>query len=283
MITITAADIKNIPPLPASAVRLAELVEDLNSTVDDFAKVIEFDQVLTGNALRWANSAWSQSQSPIGDIRTAIIRLGAANILKLAIGFHLKQPMSQGCPNYDLDENALWQHSVASALAAENLQRFSILSIPHAAFAAALMHDIGKLVLGRHLGYKDLRQRIQQVIQKKELTYIQAEREITGTDHAEVGAIMAREWKLPDNLVDTIAGHHNPDQRPNLILDTVHIANVVSKLIGLGLGVEQMNMHVSTEAAHRIGLTQSNLQTLCAVVKSLLEETEQQWGMALSQ
>jgi putative nucleotidyltransferase with HDIG domain len=186
--------------------------------------------------------------------------------------------MRKSCTGYNLSENELWRHSVAAALASEHLQKFTSVPIPPSAFSAALMHDIGKLVLGRHLGHETLRTSILELMEKKNYTYLDAEREILKTDHAEVGAAIAREWNLPEVLENAIGGHHTPDLRPNPTLDVVHVANAVAKLAGQGLGIEEMNMQVSPNAAERLGIHAEQIQALCALVKVELENTENLWA-----
>jgi len=276
---IKPSEIKNIAPLPLSVVRLAELVSNPDSSTNDFVLVIKYDPALTANVLRWANSAWSQSQTPIAEVRSAIVRLGTENILKLAIGYHLMSPMKKANSGYQLSENELWRHSVTAALAAENLKKLTTLSFPTSTFTAALMHDLGKVVLGRHLGMETLKEAILKRMEEG-LTYIEAEREITGTDHAEVGAAIAREWKIPDPLVKAIADHHDPDRNPDPILDVVHISNAIAKLIGQGVGIEQMNMAVSTQSAERLGLDAEKIQKLCVIVNEELQKTVRQWEMS---
>ncbi len=273
---IKLSEIKNLSPLPLSVVRLAGIVSDPDSSTGDFVGVIKFDPALTANVLRWANSAWSQSRTPIDEVRNAVIRLGSENILKLAIGYHLMQPMKKNNSGYQLAENELWEHSVAAALAAETIPKVTSVTIPSAAFTAAMMHDFGKLILGRHLGMENLKEAIVRRMEEG-LTYIEAEKEITGTDHAIVGAAIAREWKIPEKLVRAIGEHHDPDPEPELMLDAVHIANAVAKMLGKGLGIEQMNMVVSSSAAERLGLTSEKIQTLCALVNEKLEETIEHW------
>jgi HD-like signal output (HDOD) protein len=109
---------------------------------------------------------------------------------------------------------------------------------------------------------------------EEKIPYIVAERQILGTDHAEVGAAIAETWKLPPVLIKAIANHHNPDAEPDIVSDIVHISNAISKLIGLGLGIEGMNMEVSAKAAQRIGLASDHVQALCALVRYDLESTQ---------
>ncbi|NTV52359.1 MAG: HDOD domain-containing protein [Candidatus Firestonebacteria bacterium] len=271
---VKLSEISNLKPLPLSAVRLAELSANRSSEIEEFTHVIKYDQALTAQVLRWANSAWSQSQSNIYDLQTAIVRLGTGTLLKLVLSHHLMDPLSKPCPGYQLMENELWHHSVGAALVVEHLPNFVKPPIPPAAFAAALMHDLGKLILGRHLGHEAVGQQITNKMLNENISYIASERALLGTDHAEVGAVIAETWKLPEALVKAIANHHQPELAPEPVTDVVHVANAISKLIGLGLGIEGMNMEVSSKAALRIGLKSDQIQALCALVKDDLDNTQ---------
>jgi len=277
---IKPSEIKELAPLPASVVRLAKIVSDPGSALGEIRTVIEYDHSLTANVLRWANSAWSQSRTPIDSVAPAIVRLGAKNILKMAMAYHLKGPLSQSSAGYDLAENELWHHSLAAALTIEQMKRFTRKPIPSGAFAAALMHDIGKLILGRHLGMEGMKEKIRAQMESQGGTYVESERKVMGTDHAEVGAAIVAEWKLPEAMAVVIASHHAPDAASDSLLDAVHIGNVVAKLIGRGMGSEQMHLHVSSQAAERFDLDETRIQALCAVVNDQLEETLRSWDAA---
>jgi putative nucleotidyltransferase with HDIG domain len=275
MITsVNTIEIQQLAPMPASVARLALLVADPKSEINEIARVIEFDEALTANVLKVANSVQSASITPITTIREAIIRLGAGQILKIAVGRQTNSSLSQSFPEYQLEEHELWRHSVASALAAENISAFSSVKIPGVAFTAALLHDIGKLLIRRHLN-SDVLQTIQILINERDLTWFEAEYRVLGTTHAEVGGTIARYWKFPDELIYAIENHHNPDLKTSEIYDTVHIANTVAKTIGVGLGVEQMNLYASTEAAKRLGLSPADFEALCAKVKDELASAEE--------
>lgn len=269
-------EIAELTPMSSSISRLAGMVSDPDVSAADIAGVIEFDQALTVNLLRMANSAWSGSRSEITTVRAAVVRLGASRILELAVGGAVSKVMSAPCEGYELSERELWRHSVAAALAAEHLGQFVTRPVPGASFTAALVHDIGKLVLGRHLE-QGLLKEILRVCEEDGIPYVEGERRVLATDHAEVGGAIARHWEFPDELVRAIAGHHDPDVHPEPVLDAVHIANAVAKLIGVGLGSEQMNMNASTDASRRLGLSESRLESLCATVATELDKTEELW------
>lgn len=271
---VQASDIENLAPMPASVAQLASIMGQGDAaSVTEIAHIIELDEAMSANVLRVANSAVTGGRTEIRSIRDAVVRLGTAQILKLTVGRLIAGPMQTKCEGYELAEHELWRHSVAAALAAEYMSRFSSETIPKFSFTAALMHDIGKLLLGRNLG-TELVIDIQSVIKEKDVTYIEAEQMTLGTNHAEVGGAIAQYWKFPDELISAIESHHDPDVRPSPLMDAVHLSNIVAKLIGVGLGVEQLNLAASSKAPERLGISSTGLEALCVMVKERLADEE---------
>jgi putative nucleotidyltransferase with HDIG domain len=163
---------------------------------------------------------------------------------------------------------------VASALASEQLAGFISSPISKFAFTAALMHDIGKLLLSRLMEQKVLDE-IMGMVERDKIAYVDAEHRVLGTDHAEVGGRIARHWDFPEPLVMAIELHHDPDVQPDLLMDIVHISNTAAKVIGVGLGTEQMYMKVSNQSHKRLGMTASDLELLCVTIQEELASAEQ--------
>ncbi|MEW6746033.1 MAG: HDOD domain-containing protein [Planctomycetota bacterium] len=270
---IDVSQIDSLAPMPASALRLARLMLKGDASLVEVADVIKLDEALTANVLRTANSAWAGARAKAATTEEVVVRIGTEQVFKLAIGRTFSRSLQVACPGYELAEDELWRHSVAAALAAEQMGRFAAVVIPPVAFTAALLHDIGKLLLGRQLGLETVSE-IRTVVEREGLCFVDAERRILGTDHAEVGGAIARHWDFPELLVRAIELHHDPSRAPEPLMDAVHVANAVAKLVGEGLGSEQMNMKVSTEAPVRLGLSFIDLEALCAGVRSGLADAE---------
>jgi HD-like signal output (HDOD) protein len=69
--------------------------------------------------------------------------------------------------------------------------------------------------------------------------YVAAERDVIGTDHAEVGALLAEHWNLPETLRSVIAHHHNPSNAPEadkILVYVIHLADFVAMMGGTGTG-----------------------------------------------
>lgn len=213
-----------------SGTKLASLVADPASTLESIIEVVGLDQSLAGRALRAANSAASAARSPITTVKDAVVRLGRSTMLTLAFGPKVRQNLQQAVPEFGLAENMLWRHSVAAALAAESLGSLGKVAIPPEAYAAALLHDIGKLVLARFLD-PDLLSYLQRAQDEGHCHPLQAEMEILEVNHAELGALVARHWGLPEAIALGIQYHHSPSDDHPLVCHVVCAADVLAKIV----------------------------------------------------
>lgn len=250
-------------PLPITAVRLAAMTADPSPDLAAIVEVVGFDQAVTTTLLRAANSSWSSPRTPVTTVKDAVVRLGAGSVLTLTVGVALRTHLQHSVPEYALDENELWRHSVAASLAAEILMSVSARRLPPETATAALLHDIGKLVMARHVDPVDLRA----IDAARELgaTRNAAEYEVLGVDHAELGAVVAQAWDLPDSLVAAIAHHHSPRESDAPIAYGVHIADVVAKAIGIGRD-DNADLEAYTCSMGELGLTAAAFDTVCATV-----------------
>ena len=249
-------------PLPATANRLIAALQREDTALSTVSDVIEYDQVIAGRVLQLARSAAYSGAMPIQDVHTATMRLGTATILELVLGDYLRT-LKMKAPLYDLDEDDLWAHGAAASLAVRALkQECPHTRVPEAAQPAALMHDIGKLVLVRTVQVRPTD--VIGLAAQKSITWVEAERELIGCDHAEVGALLARHWELPEDLCRAIAHHHDqPIVEPDPVIDAVVFANYVAKSIGTGLGAEGLNIGMDARVSKRLGVERDSFDRIC--------------------
>lgn len=254
--------IKHLDPLPVTARRLSAMLGGNNANVQEVAKVVEYDPAVAANIIRVANSAAYAGRYPIEKVRDAVVRLGTANLLTIILGEYLKV-FRTAAPLYDLTENDLYLHSAATALVMKAIVKESPCGLPASAPLAALLHDIGKLIMVRFL--KADVSAMQAVCREKGITFVEAEQEMFGCDHAEVGAAIARSWDFPEEIVYAIEFHHQviPGGR-GLLLDAVMLANYASKSMGIGLGAEGMNLSLDYAGSReRLGLSVEAFERVC--------------------
>jgi len=185
---------QSLDPLPASSAQLSRILSREDWSLDEVAKTATLDQALTGRLLRAANSAASGSQHQITSVGTAVMRLGPTLVMSVAMG--------QGIQSQMKDEEALWRHSVATALATEVMRKLG-LTPPPGTFIAALVHDVGKLVIRRKLKNSG----ITLTSSNPDEPWVD-ETEQLGIDHAELGGNIARSWELPEGIPEAVDHHH---------------------------------------------------------------------------
>jgi putative nucleotidyltransferase with HDIG domain len=253
--------IKQLEPMPVTAHRLVAMLGGEDVPLAAIAELVEFDQAIVADVLKMATTVRYGTQT-IPTVREAVSRLGTVGLLDLVLAGYLKK-LQAATPTYDLTERDLWLHGTAAqlavrALAAERPQA----QIPPIAETAALLHDIGKLVVSRYLK-ADVRQIVAHA-RTGGITFVEAERECLGVDHAEVGAAMADMWQFPPDIVHAIRCHHAaPFATPTIVLDTVALANLVAKTIETGLGAEGLNFTVDPGSYSRLGIDSRAFGRVC--------------------
>jgi putative nucleotidyltransferase with HDIG domain len=255
--------IQHLDPLPVTARKLAIMLQDDNSSVQEIANVVQYDAAVAANILRVANSAAYAGRYPIERIRDAVVRLGTENLLTIVLGQHLRT-FRVAAPLYDLTEDDLYLHSAASVLMIKAMVSEIRFKLPGAASIAALLHDIGKLIMVRYM--KADVSALVNLCTEKRIPFVQAEREVFGCDHAEVGGAMARQWDFPQEIVTAIEQHHQVVPGGNgPILDAVMLANYAAKSMGIGLGAEGFNLSIDFAGSReRLGMSIEGFERACA-------------------
>ncbi len=231
------SEAQELEPLPASTTRLASLVAQPEWDLDEIVAAISFDQALAGMLLGLANSAVSGARVEVNTIRDAVGRVGAGTVLSLAVGARLKHELMQALPAYDIAEGGLFRHSVCAALAAQRAAEVTGTEPPPESFAAALLHDIGKLILGRFLP-PHLSRHLREQREEQGLSWIEAENATLRINHAHLGGLVARSWKLPATIEEAVHSHHAPDEveneRARAVCRVVRLADCVAISVGAG-------------------------------------------------
>ncbi len=260
-----------LEPLPVSITRLAVMVcSDTPPDLTVVTDVVQYDQALTASLLRAANSSWSASRTETTNVKDAVIRLGTSTVFSIALSAKVKSRFTRDIPEYGLAEGDLWNHSVAASLAAELLLKHSRQRLPPETITAALLHDVGKLVMCRFLS-EELLKALAVAHDNGGLTRMQAEYELLGVHHAELGGLIAQIWSLPDSLVRGICYHHSPALGVESICYGVYLSDVIANVVA---GHREDNADVETfaHAMAELGLSAADFDEICTVVEGRFAE-----------
>jgi putative nucleotidyltransferase with HDIG domain len=261
----------DLEPLPANLSRLAGLMAQDLPDLDEISEVLSFDPVAVAKILRVANSAFSASRRAVTRVRDAVGRLGPGLVFSVAIGSRTRPMMQQAIPGYDLSPGELWNHSVLAALAAEAACSVCSESIPPAAFAAALLHDLGKLVLSRFLTPGD-RELLRRAAEEAGTDPADAESEILSLHHGEIGAAIAQHWQFPDCIVRGIHYHHHPRQGGQVICHVTYLADVAAKRVASPEPLPARELRHLDATMSALGITPDGFARLCDKVARNFEK-----------
>ncbi|MBN2308068.1 MAG: HDOD domain-containing protein [Candidatus Hydrogenedentes bacterium] len=259
--------------MPSSGLEVVRIVNDPDSSLADLRRAVEHDPSLTTNILRLANSAYFGRAGEIGTLQDAVVRLGMRRILHLVIGSAvapLAQPPIRG---YDMPAGSLLRHSVATAVASEELAHRLNREPPDQCFTAGLLHDLGKILLGTYLEIDAAP--IRALAYEQGVSFQDAEQRVLGLNHAEVGALLLEQWNLPAPIVGAVRWHHEPDAAPDeqsFATDLVHVANEIARMSGTADGADGFNYMPSAGAISRLGMTERIVEQVVSSVLSHLNE-----------
>jgi putative nucleotidyltransferase with HDIG domain len=232
------AKARNLPKISEAALKLVELLDESEDNNREAVELIKSDALLTAKLLRICNSSAFGLSEPVSSVNQAVLLLGYNQVLSLVLSLGFGSAMTGTLPGYALADNGLWHHSFMAATAAEAVVNRGLYSRVDAsvAFTAGLLHDIGKLVMAQVLP-AGAHAAIHKHILGEGLHGIAAEREVLGTDHAEVGACLLHVWRLPEWIVEAVANHHQPVLEPGPQLSALAcLANRIALLAAVEPG-----------------------------------------------
>jgi putative nucleotidyltransferase with HDIG domain len=201
-------DIKGLVTLPDVYLRITRLIDDPRSSTADIVKAVSQDPSFTIRLLRVANSALYRFPSAVDTVAKAVSVIGTSQISNLALSMSVASSFD-GMLNELVSMPNFWRHSLYCALISRHLARVAGRCDPDALFTAGLLHDIGELVIFNRLPEPAKAALLLVLDSQDELPVHQAERQIIGFDHSEVGGELARQWNLPPLLEECIAHHHD--------------------------------------------------------------------------
>lgn len=256
--------------LPDVFIRISQLVEDPNSNMADIAKVVGQDPSFTVRLLRVANSSFYGFSSKIDTVPKAVAIIGTSQIRSLALATSVASSFD-GLPNTLVSMENFWKHSLYCALAARILAKQARKCDPDAVFTAALLHDIGELVIFNRMPQQAKEALLLVLDSGDELPVHQAERQIMGFDHSQVGGELARQWKLPPMLEECIEFHHDipAAQRFPREAALVHIANILALMAEVRTLDSDDVSPIDPRAWEMIGLNADD------VIQSTVEEAQE--------
>jgi putative nucleotidyltransferase with HDIG domain len=195
-------EIVTLPSLPRIIDRVNKLLEDPDVSLTEVGQVISTDPSVSLKTLRLINSAYYALREKVTSVEHAVVMLGSKVVRNLVMTATVFDSMKGGAESYI-------RHSICCGILMEILARHHRQNLPIAAdeaFIFGLLHDVGKVIFGQFLPEEC--KEVNAIVATTKRPMFLVEREIIGADHAAIGSQLAHRWKLPDHLIQAIAGHH---------------------------------------------------------------------------
>lgn len=265
------AKVERLPALPAVVQQVTAMLQDPNFSMENLMRTVRLDPGITAHVIEMCNSPFYGPRQKVSSLQQALVILGSRQLMEIMLSGQLVGRFRQGQKGYRLARGDLWRHSMATALLAQRLGELTKFADTATLFTAALMHDVGKLVLSEYVA-QDF-ERIEALVAQGH-SFAQAEQEVLGVDHALLGGAVARKWNFPDEIAVAIAFHHNPERAQNhrLLCHLVSLANLLCITLGVGAGAEGLATSVSVELLREVGLRPRQLDALLLELKDILDQ-----------
>ena len=243
--------ISSLPALAEARSRVVALADAPIASDGDLADVIESDAALAIAVLQAANNG-NGPRGRTGGIPEAVAQLKAKRVVAIATRmetYDLLAPPGSGGERYE----RFRRHAVAVRNAVDRIADVARLPARDELAAAALMHDVGRLVLGELYGHE-----FGMPVETDEMPdeRLKRERRELGIDHALVGAVLVRRWGLPGTIASAVERHHAPDA------DGLAAAVRLADLVVHHASGDRISPEALLEAGAAVGFDEAGLRSL---------------------
>jgi HD-like signal output (HDOD) protein len=204
-----------------------KFLEDPNPSITDLAQWISLDHILAARILKLANSPSYGVCGQISTLNLAIITIGLQPLKKLISSITTIDQFSDAAATWREQDNIFWMHSTCVGEGARRLSAIVGYPTSGEAFVAGLLHDLGHQVLAQL--YPEYFTMISRHCHQNSIPRYQAERELLGYDHGQIGSWLARSWNFPESIIAVIEHHHTPHSVVENVklVQLVHLANLI--------------------------------------------------------
>ncbi len=268
-------DIKKLKPIPSIVNQIIEIIDRKNSSMNDIAKIIKYDPAVTANLLKICNSAYFGLKEPAESIEDAVTLLGIDQVVELVLMKSGATVLSGEFDGYGFQEGALWKYSVSSALIAKQIANRLSMDNKDTIFTASLLKDIGKTVLDKFVANSF--EKINALVLNQNMSFIEAEKKVIGTDHAELGAMIGKIWKFSSKMVNIIRNHHVMDASicKDKDIAVVYLADCVCMMIGIGVGADGPAYRFHKEVMQELGINASEMPEIIVEFSENMQKVEE--------
>lgn len=275
-------NIGELPTLPSIATAIMEKTLEANVNARQIAELVEKDQALALKVLKVANSPFYRRIKEISTIRGAVVLLGF-NVLKSIVLSISVINMFNEKERRALDFYKFWQHSIACGVCAKSIASKIMPASAEDAFAAGLLHDLGKVIADQLLCKHGEYSEVLDAMNRAGSDIIDIEQDLVGIDHATIGKYLMERWNLPGHLAKAVGYHHSliditDDIETKRLCSIIHVADMVSNHLGIGMNPIQTGF-IDPSLLNHLGLTSQDIQDISISLKDNISNISDELGI----
>lgn len=200
-------DVSDLPTVPAIVSRVIAKLDSPEVEPDEICDLILSDQVLAARVIRVVNSPLYRPAIQISSVKRALLYLGFKSIREMILTSYLIDGFKNKEQSFDM--NLFWMHSFSVGAMSRRIAALVDYGDDEKAYLVGIIHDIGKVFLG-HYRNREYGRMLNSISNTSQTTY-EAEYELFGTTHSEIGLCLAQRWNFPSSYCDVISHHHTSD------------------------------------------------------------------------
>lgn len=266
--------VQDLPALPSAITKVLELTERPEATATDLDRLISADPALATKVLRVVNSAYYGLSTQVSTTAHAILILGFQQVRNLVLSMAAMSLVKTRTPTMIQTQYAFWRHAFGSAIAAKMLAERKGCNVDtrDTAYTGGLLHDLGELFLLAN--FPDLLREVLRKAAASGTTLREAELQILGIDHAEIGGMLTEVWRFPKELTQMVAHHHGPfDEMPPINVALVHAADYHVSICGFA-SVPNGSFELDEKVATWLDLRDDELSVFYESIAEKVREAE---------
>jgi putative nucleotidyltransferase with HDIG domain len=272
------SEIDNLIPIPQVASEILHMAQEPDVDLAGISQLITYDAAITANVLKNVNSAYFGLNRKIESVKEAIVLLGLHAVIQLVFMSVAAANQKKACRGYGLKEGELWKHSAASAILSRKIAQKIGAGNENRIFTATLLKDIGKVVLNQFV--ETAIEEINRLVFEKAYSFLKAEKEVIGLDHAQLGGMVAQKWNFSPRMAFLIENHHLSEEKglddPEVCV--IYLADTVCSLMGIGTGTDGLTYRFAEEVLTRLDYTSRDIEDIILQYAGEKEKIDQLIG-----
>ncbi len=198
--------IDDLPTIPAVVTQVLQLLEQPDTRIEDVADLMLSDPVMTARVLKLINSPVFRPEREITSLKMALAYVEMRHIREVALTTSLIDAFGEDTGALKLV--SFWEHSFGVGMVSKIIAKIVGYEDLEKAYIAGIIHDIGEVILRTCM--KEEFYKLLVSIRNQPTMLVDAEIQMLGTSHCEIGLCMARKWNFPEAYCEVIAHHHAP-------------------------------------------------------------------------